>query len=56
MSLGGKREGAGAKKKEDKKEPLTIYVEPSKILGVGGKEVAKELCYKAIDKEAKKRT
>ncbi len=55
MSLGGKREGAGAKKKEDKKQPLTIYIEDSKVEAAGGKSVAKEIAYSAIDREAKKK-
>lgn len=55
MPLGGKREGSGRKIVVDKKQPLTIYVEPSKVEGAGGKENAKTLAYKAIDRECKKK-
>lgn len=57
MSIGhgGKREGAGRPEKKDKKKRLTLYVEDSKIESVGGEQPAKEIAYKAISKEAKKK-
>jgi len=48
---GGQRKGAGRKPSVDPKQPVTIFVETSKINKFGGKEVIQLLCYNAIDAE-----
>lgn len=45
---GGKRKNAGRKKVADKKVPLTIYVEQSKILLAGGRDKARETAEAAL--------
>jgi len=45
---GGKRHGAGAKKKTDKKIQVTFYIEQSIINKVGGLKNAKQGCYEHL--------
>lgn len=52
---GGKRANAGRKPKENKKQPISIYVRPSDIETIGGKDAVREVCNDAIDKEVKKK-
>lgn len=41
--------------KEESKRNLQVYVEDHKIKAVGGDKIAKEIAYKAIEKESKRR-
>lgn len=46
---GGKRAGAGAKKKEDKKIGIgTLYLYGKEIELLGGKDEVKKLCYDTV--------
>lgn len=53
MTQGGKRKGAGAKPKEDKKQQVSLYVPKSRIDKLG-LDTVKELSYSAIEKAFKK--
>jgi hypothetical protein len=46
---GGVRKGAGRKPSTDPKQPITIFVETSKIESFGGKEGVQLFCYAALD-------
>lgn len=46
---GGVRIGAGRKPSADPKQPVTIFVETSKINAYGGKEGVQLFCYSALD-------
>lgn len=46
---GGVRQGAGRKPSADPKQPVTIFVETSKINYYGGKEGVQLFCYNALD-------
>lgn len=46
---GGLRKGAGRKPSLDPKQPVTIFVETSKINYYGGKEGVQLFCYNALD-------
>lgn len=49
---GGVRKGAGRKPSADPKQPITIFVETSKINRFGGKEGIQLFCYSAIEAES----
>lgn len=46
---GGARSNAGRKKLADPKQPITVYVEKSKIENAGGKDQYKTKLYKLIN-------
>jgi hypothetical protein len=52
---GGKREGAGAKPKDDKKRPITIYIEQSIIDGHDGVDNVKIKTKKYLKRYSVKR-
>jgi hypothetical protein len=51
---GGAREGAGRKKLPDAKQPITSYIEESKIELLGGKDEVKKIIVTAINAEISK--
>lgn len=52
---GGARKGAGAPTKEDKKVSIgSVYVKESEVEAVGGKEQARVIAQKAIERKARK--
>lgn len=48
---GGKRQGAGRKAHNDKKEAIFIYIPGSMIAMLGGREIVKRLAEKAIERK-----
>jgi hypothetical protein len=53
---GGKREGAGRKPVEEKAIPVTIYVRPSIIEEMGGKDEIQNIMKQAVFVAYKKKT
>lgn len=52
---GGARKGSGRKKLQDPKQPISLFVEGSKIEILGGVEPTKDFCYEKINEKIKEK-
>lgn len=50
QEMGGKRTGSGRKPVEEKAAPVTIYIYPSRIESLGGKDEVQRIMKEAVDR------